>query len=184
MEEKYSKILPSLLSSTATDPIEIQNSIMNESFVSPNGPEHHFIDGGSFLAAIRNSGYSIDLEECLDKLMERSMKMPGAMCGLWGVFGAAASLGAALSILNCTSPLSTDNGYKDNMELTSSIISRMSSIGGARCCKRNAYISLQIATGFVREKYGIEINIDKPIVCSYSQNNRDCIGNRCPYHKK
>ena len=41
MEEKYSKILPLLLSSTATDPIEIQNSIMNESFVSPNGPEHH-----------------------------------------------------------------------------------------------------------------------------------------------
>ena len=68
------------------------------------------------------------------------------------------------------------------MEYTSKVIARMSEIGGPRCCKRNAFISLSTAVKFVKDKYGIEIELDK-IDCEFSSKNKQCIGIRCSYYK-
>ena len=38
----------------------------------------------------------------LEKIMFEGLRMPGAMCGHWGVCGSISSLGAALSIINNT----------------------------------------------------------------------------------
>ena len=78
---------------------------------------------------------------------------------------------------------STDEFYKDNMRFTSAVIAKMGEIGGARCCKRNAYLSLSMGAAFVREKYGIPMEI-APIVCDDFARNGQCIGERCPFHPK
>ena len=57
----------------------------------------------------------------------------------------------------------------------------MSKIGGARCCKRNAFLSLSYGVKFVKKNYGIEMEIDD-IVCEFTQKNKQCLGNKCPFH--
>ena len=183
LEEKYARIREDILAAIGRDPVHIAHEIMHRDYVNMHGPEHHFLDGAAFLAAYRNAGGEVDLDKALDELAKRTVKMPGAMCGQWGVCGSAASVGAALSVIHGTGPLSTDEFYKDNMRFTSVVIAKMSEIGGARCCKRNAYLSLSMGAAFVREKYGVPMKA-APIVCDDFSRNVQCIGARCPFHHK
>lgn len=182
-EEKYALIKREIVKLKSKNPVAIVREMMKRDFISIHGPEHHLLDGAAFLTAYRNSGGEIDLDRCLDELSERSKKMPGAMCGYWGVCGSAASVGAALSVLHGTTPLSTDDYYKDNMEYVSEVLAEMSRIGGARCCKRNAFISLSAAAEFVRRKYGVNMETGD-VECEFSPLNRQCIGERCPFHSR
>ena len=181
LDEKYEFIKNSVINSTSTNPVEIAKSLMNTDYINIHGPEHHFLDGAVFLTAYKNAGGNIDLPLCLDELAKRALTMPGAMCGYWGVCGSVASVGAALSIIHNTGPLSTDNHYKEHMEYTSEVIQAMSKIGGARCCKRNAFLSLLIAANFVKKKYGINMDTDK-ISCDFSNKNAQCLKYKCPFH--
>ena len=61
--------------------------------------------------AFKNASGDIDLGEALEKLIREGLRMPGAMCGLWGVCGAVTSIGAALSIIDGTGPLSVDGTW-------------------------------------------------------------------------
>ena len=140
LEQKYARIREDALAAIGSDPVHIAHEIMRRDYINMHGPEHHFLDGAAFLAAYRNGGGEIDLDKALDELAKRTVKMPGAMCGQWGICGSAASVGAALAVIHKTGPLSTDEFYKDNMRFTSAAIAKMGEIGGARCCKRNAYL--------------------------------------------
>lgn len=182
LENKYALIKQEIIKSASKNPIEIAKTIMKKDFVGIHGPEHHFLDGAAFLTAFCNSGGMIDLNHCLDELANRAIKMPGAMCGNWGVCGSLASIGAALSIIHNTTPLSNDEYYKHNMEYTSNVLMRMSKIGGARCCKRNAFLSLSHAVKFVKEKYGIDMELGE-IQCEFSSLNKQCLKRDCPFYK-
>ena len=183
LDEKYEFIKQTLLQSESANPIEIAKTLMKKEFIGMHGPEHHFLDGAAFLTAYRNAGGKIELERCLDELAERTVKMPGAMCGYWGVCGSVASVGAALSVLHGTGPLSTDIYYKHNMESTAAVITEMSKIGGARCCKRNAFLALSYAARFVKEKYGIDMQC-KSVQCEFSPSNKQCLQEGCPFYQE
>ena len=174
LDEKYKLIKNELLNSTSSNPIEIVNEIMNKEYVNIHGPEHHFLDGGAFMTAFYNSkGLKVSKEQ-LDELELRAKKMPGAMCGQWGVCGAVASLGASLAIINKTGPLTDNDYYKDNMEYTSQVLEVMSKIGGPRCCKRNAFLAISLVVKFVDRKYNVKM-ICNDIKCQYSHKNLQCI---------
>ncbi len=181
LEQKYELIKQAALKATSKNPVEIAREVMEQDYVNIHGPEHHFLDGAAFLMAYKNAGGQIDAIACLNELAKRTIKMPGAMCGYWGICGSVAAVGAALSILHGTSPLSTDDYYKDNMAFTSSVIGHMAEIGGARCCKRNAFLSLSYGAEFVRTKYGIPMECSE-IRCDFSSKNPQCIGAKCPFH--
>ena len=83
-----------------------------------------------FFVAFRKAGGKIDLGPALDEL-------------------------AALPIIDGTGPLSRDESYKEHMEYTSSVIKRLSIIGGPRCGKRNAFLSLASAVKFANKRYGV-----------------------------
>lgn len=183
LENKYRLIKKEIVKSISKNPIDIVKEIMHKDFINIHGPEHHFLDGAAFLVAYNNAGGNIDVFNCLDELAQRTIKMPGAMCGHWGICGSLASVGAALSVIHGTGPLSTDEFYKHNMEYTSKVLTEMSKIGGARCCKRNAFLSLFHAVKFVKEKYGIEMESDK-IECEFSPSNKQCIQEKCPFYKQ
>lgn len=182
LEEKYRLIADAVRKETSKDPIAIAKKVMHQDFVNMHGPEHHFLDGASFLTAYRNAGGEIDLDSCLLELSKRTIQMPGAMCGYWGVCGSAASLGAALAILHHTGPLSDNDFYKDNMEYTSGVLQRMSEIGGPRCCKRNAFLSILAAVDFVKRKYGVNLETGE-VKCEFSGFNAQCIQEICPFHR-
>ena len=109
--------------------------------------------------------------------------MPGAMCGLWGVCGAVTSVGAALSIIDSTGPLSSDGTWGSHMDYTSKAIHKLAIINGPRCCKRDAFISLLEAIDFVNENYNVKLE-KSHIQCGYSYKNMQCIKERCPFYVK
>ena len=183
LDQKYALIKQEAVNCKSINPITAAMDIMRKKFISLHGPEHYFLDGAAFLTAFKNAGGDIDLEKCLDELAKRSVKMSGAMCGHWGICGSLASIGAALSVIHNTSPLSTDEYYKHNMEYTAAVLTEMSKIGGARCWKRNAFISLSYAVKFARDKYGIEMESDG-IRCDFSPLNTQCLKTSCPFYKE
>ena len=67
------------------------------------------------------------------------------------------------------------------MRFTAAVIAKIAKIGGARCCKRNAFLSLSYGAQFVKQKYGIEMECGK-IVCDFYTNNAQCLGTKCPFH--
>ena len=183
LNEKYDLIIGDILRTKSCNPIKIVKDIMHKDYVNIHGPEHHFLDGAAFLAAYRNAGGQLDLSAALKDLRERAPKMPGAMCGLWGVCGSTTSIGAALSIIHGTGPLSDDVFYKQHMKYTSTCLDKMSGIGGPRCCKRNAFLSIGTAVEFVEENYGIKMETDT-IKCEFTDWNKQCIRERCPFYSK
>ena len=97
MKEKAKCIIRDIREEKSTDPGRIFRSMAGRDYISIHGPEHHVLDGACILTAYANAGGDTDLEEGLQQLFEEGLKMPGAMCGLWGVCGAVASAGAAPS---------------------------------------------------------------------------------------
>jgi len=182
LDDKIELIKKYCLEEKSKNPIEILRRIMKEDFIDIHGPEHHILDGAAFLTAMHNAGKEFDLASALDQLAKRGKMIPGAICGNWGICGSAASIGAALSILNNTSYMSDTEYFKHNMEYTSRAIKKLSEIGGPRCCKRNGFLSTLAAIEFVKEKYGIELDAEKPI-CEFTKFNQQCIGKKCPFNK-
>ena len=74
LNDKYLLIKESLLKEKELDPIKIIKNLMNKDFINIHGPEHHFLDGASFLVALHNNGLNINLEEALDKLKKEQSK--------------------------------------------------------------------------------------------------------------
>lgn len=180
MEDKYTLIKKECLKATTKDPIELLFSIMQKEFIGMHGPEHHILDGSCFLTALHNAGVEFDLEKALDEMAERGKKMPGATCGQWGMCGSTTSIGAALSIIHETGPLSSNQYYKDNLSLVSKALGRIAEVGGPRCCKRNAFLSMSAAIDFVKEQYGIELP-KTSVKCIFMKQNQQCLGAKCPF---
>lgn len=96
VREKAELIVKDIKKEQGTNPVVIFKQIAEKEYISIHGPEHHILDGASLLVAYKNAGGEIDLEQALDRLMSEGLRMPGAMCGLWGICGAITSIGAAL----------------------------------------------------------------------------------------
>ena len=179
--EKAECILRDIQSETGINPASIFRRMAKKEYISIHGPEHHILDGASLLIAYRNAGGQIDLDTALPKLMKEGLRMPGAMCGLWGVCGAITSVGAAIAILEGTGPLSTDGSWGDHMKYTSAAIADMSAINGPRCCKRDGLIAFRNAIPYIKERFGVELENDD-LKCEFTHRNQQCIGGRCPFY--
>lgn len=182
MKERCNKIIQDCLNLTSKDPLEIFKSIAKKDYVRIHGPEHHILDGASILTAFYNAGGNIHLENALNELMNRGLAMPGAMCGMWGVCGAVTSMGAALSIIENTGPLSNEDWGK-HMHFTSKALNRLADVGGPRCCKRDAYLSFIEAIQYLNDNYDLNIPLNQ-ITCDFNHKNLQCIKERCPFYKK
>ena len=164
---------------TSKDPIHIIEKMMDMPFCHMHGPEHHVMVGCALLTAFRNAGGDIDLHSALSEMMNRGKSVPGGACGFWGACGAGISAGMFISIITSATPLSTETWGLSN-KMTSWALDAIGKVGGPRCCKRDSFLSILQAIDFVREHFGIQM--DRPdIICHYSSNNNQCIGQRCPF---
>jgi hypothetical protein len=180
-EEKGMLIIEKVRQEKGKDPGEIFRHLADQDFVSMHGPEHHVLDGAALLMAYYNAGGGIDPDRALEGLLREGLRMPGAMCGLWGVCGAVTSVGAALAIIEGTGPLSDDGSWGGHMEYTSLALKELGKTGGPRCCKRDAMIALKTAVPYIRRRFGIELDFsEKP--CSHFLRNPQCIRERCPFY--
>lgn len=168
------------LSEKSRDPYKILNKMMSMPFCHMHGPEHHIMVGAALLTAYKNAGGNIDLEKALREMRGRGAEVPGGACGFWGACGAGISAGMFVSIISQSTPLSEEPFGLSN-QMTSRSLDAIGKIGGPRCCKRDSFLSLQQAVEFVKEYFGVEMELSE-IVCSYSGMNNQCLGKKCPFN--
>lgn len=183
VSEKALCILDEIKNETGNNPIKIFKNIAKKEYINIHGPEHHILDGASILVAFKNAGGEIDLDIALEKLMDEGLKMPGAMCGLWGICGAITSIGAALSIIDGTGPLSDDGSWGNHMQYTASAIGELGIINGPRCCKRDAMIAFKHSIEYINSHYNVYLEYEKE-ACEYTNLNSQCIKERCPFYEQ
>lgn len=162
------------------NPIRILESLMAQPFCHMHGPEHHIMVGAALLTAYKNAGGELELENALLEMQSRGKDVPGGACGFWGACGAGISTGIFISIITKATPLTQESWGLSN-QMTSRALGSIGEIGGPRCCKRDSYRAIEAAIRFVHEKLGIEMEQEK-ILCTRSEQNNQCIGNRCPYY--
>lgn len=167
------------LAQRSRDPAEILDRLMDLPFCHMHGPEHHVLVGAALLTACRNAGAELELPAALAEMLDRGRKVPGGACGFWGACGAGVSAGMCVSILSRATPLSGEN-YGLANRMTARALAAIGAVGGPRCCKRNAWLTLREATAFLREELGIPLE-QTDIVCTRSAQNNQCIGARCPF---
>ena len=173
-------------STASTDPIQAITNVMSDDSIFANGPEHHTLFGASLICAYANAGgcdpqgAPLDKNAALDEMMRRSMQLPGGTCGFWGVCGAAASVGQALSILNGSTPLNA-GPWAQCQALTSEALGKMASMGGPRCCKRNGFTAVLTGIDHIEADLGVSLDRPENVVCSFFPNNNECLHAACPY---
>lgn len=167
------------LAEKSADPIVILEKMMSMPTCRMHGPEHHVLVGAALLTAYHNAGGNIELSEALEELYTRATAVPGAACGLWGACGACISTGQFLSIVTGSGPLAQEP-WGMCIQMTSNALNSLAQIGGPRCCKRDSYLSVLAAIDFAAEQLSIHMDKTMP-VCTRSEQNRQCIGSRCPF---
>ena len=174
------------LAETSKDPVAIVRRMMDLPLCPMHGPEHHVMVGAALLTAYKNAGGSLDLEPALREMYSRGKEVPGGACGFWGACGAGISAGQFLAIVTASTPLAREPWGLSN-QMTGRALDQIGRVGGPRCCKRDSFLSILAAVDFVREHLGVEMERTVP-VCSYSSQNNQCLGKRCPFsasnHKK
>ena len=169
------------LKETSKNPIAIIEKMMSLPFCHMHGPEHHVMVGTALLTAYKNAGGDIDLLGSLTEMMNRGKSVPGGASGFWGACGAGISTGMFISIISKSTPL-TNEPFALSHKMTAQSLGQIGEIGGPRCCKRDSFLSILAAVDFVKEHFGIEMEKSE-IVCSFSSQNNQCIGKRCPFSK-
>ena len=174
-------ILSLCLQETSKNPVQILQKLMAAPFCHMHGPEHHVMVGSALLTAYHNAGGELDLPEALAEMQSRGRSVPGGACGFWGACGAGISAGMFVSIASRSTPLSTEPFGLSN-RMTARALEKIGETGGPHCCKRDSFLSVLAAADFARENLGVEMETEE-VVCAYSQQNSQCIGRRCPFHR-
>lgn len=128
VEEKARLIIRDIKNESGINPCDMFRTLVKKDYINMHGPEHHILDGACLLMAFYNAGGKIEIDSALEKIMFEGLRMPGAMCGLWGICGAITSLGAALAIIDGTGPLSTDGSWGNHMSFTSVAVEELGKI--------------------------------------------------------
>ena len=77
--------------------------------------------------------------------------------------------------------LSTDGTWGNHMQFTSNATSELGKINGPRCCKRDAMIAFKNGVEYVNSHYDVILEYEH-MKCEYSDQNAQCIKERCPYY--
>ncbi len=170
------------MAETSRNPIGILERMMQQPFCHMHGPEHHVMVGAALLTAYKNAGGDIDLKASLEEMYNRGINVPGGVCGFWGACGAGISSGIFVAIISGSTPLAGRSFGISNM-MTSKSLNAIGTVGGPRCCKRDSFLSVAEAACFVKEQFGMEMELPNEIVCKFPRNNNQCIGKRCPFFK-
>ena len=182
VEEKARLIISDIKEETSINPVAIFKRMATKDYINMHGPEHHILDGACILVAYRNAGGNVNLDESLERLLAEGLKMPGAMCGHWGICGAITSIGAVLSILDRTGPLSDDGTWGNHMAYTSDAIGELGKINGPRCCKRDAMIAFKHGVDYINRHFDVKLEYENQH-CDFSSMNQQCIKEKCPFYE-
>jgi hypothetical protein len=169
-------------SAEEVDPVAIALQAMRHPAVKMHGPEHHFLVPAALLAAWSNArGEGGQRPGRVAEARRRARPLAGGMCGTQGACGAAVGTGIFASIALGATPLSADEWRRAQL-VTSRTLRVVAESGGPRCCKRDGWLAILEGARFAREELGVALPVQGPS-CDFSDLNRQCIGDACPFHR-
>ena len=156
---------------------------MNNSMVKMHGPEHHFLVPAVLLSVYYNQGFisSADKADKITKARKRSEQVPGGFCGFNGACGAAIGTGIFISLITKATPVSKTEWKLSNL-MTSESLKAIAEHGGPRCCKRDSFLAILTAVGFVRKQFAVTWHIEEPVICTFNSLNEECLKEECPFY--
>ena len=166
------------------DPVEIAEFMMAHPALPMLGCEHAYIAAGALLAALKNSWSKKITNEDIREAFERTAKQAhGGYCGLTGVCGIAAAVGACFSIF-LGAKCGSDNEQKITMDAVVKVSQAITDLTGPSCCKAYVRASLSVAVNLFEEKFGIMLPVTNPAVfCKDSgRHPHGCRKEKCPYY--
>jgi hypothetical protein len=170
--------------STEDNPFVIADQIFSSPSVMMHGPEHHFLVPAVLIAALYNhTNEPGKKEKGIKNARHRAGMVKGGFCGLLGDCGAAVGTGIFVSIVTGATPLSREEWRMTNL-MTARALERIALLGGPRCCKRNTFLALQEAIKFISTEMGIRLPEPRDISCRFSDQNRECLKERCPFYRE
>jgi hypothetical protein len=122
-------------------------------------------------------------ERGIKNARHRAGMVKGGSCGLLGDCGAAVGSGIFISIITGATPLSREEWRMANL-MTARALETIALHGGPRCCKRNTYLALKEAIRFLSKEIGIRLREPGDIFCRYSEQNRECLKESCPFFRE
>lgn len=175
------RLIDRCMEADTDDPVKIFRTLVRDSDVPMHGGIHHRIVPMCLITAYWNVVKDFDLRAYLMEAVDRAEKVPETICGYWGTCGSAVGTGIFLSVITRTTPLTKGKRWGQCNLITSQSLERLGEIGGPRCCKRNAVLSITSACDYVKREMGIEMH-PSAFGCNRVKDNPDCIGAKCPYY--
>jgi DNA-directed RNA polymerase subunit RPC12/RpoP len=166
---------------TSDNPFAIAESLLESPAVKVHGPEHHFLVPAALIAALYNhTGEQEKKERGIKSARRRAEMIKGGSCGFLGDCGAAVGTGIFVSVVTGATPLSREEWRLANL-MTARTLEEIAQHGGPRCCKRNTFLALRSAVRFLSSEMGIVLPEPDQIVCRYSSQNKECLGEKCVF---
>ena len=168
--------------SPETDPVRLATTLMRSPKVKMHGPEHHYLTPAVLLTAYYNQlGMNGEKETKLRQARERAETVIGGFCGFCGTCGAAVGTGIFISLITGATPLSVKGWQQANL-MSAQSLGKIAHHGGPRCCKRDTFLALQSAQAFLAQHFGVILPLDEPVVCQFSEFNKECLRAACPFY--
>ena len=180
MEEWCVRLMSICKDNACSDPVKLFRMMVRDDHVPMHGPIHHSIVPLAMVTAVWSVKPDFDLDSYLTEVISRSSEVPQAVCGLWGCCGSAIGAGIFESIMTRTGPLSRGKRWGNCNLSTSDALRAIGHVGGPRCCKRNAVLSIISACNSVKEHLKVELSPSE-FVCTRYRDSEECIGSKCPF---
>jgi hypothetical protein len=172
------------LRSSENDPFILTGRIFSSPAFRLHGPEHHFLVPAVLIAAFYNHTREPGKKERgIKNARHRAGMVKGGSCGLLGDCGAAVGAGIFVSIITGATPASCEEWRLANL-MTARALEQIALHGGPRCCKRNTFLALKEAIRFISKEMGIRLPEPRDIYCQFSEGNRECLKERCPFFRE
>ena len=181
VDTTYERFIDICVDNATDDPVKLFRMLIRDEDVPMHSRMHHVIVPMVLVTAYWYAVKDFDLRSYLRETVERASEVPEMICGYWGCCGSAIGTGLFLSVITRTNPISRGKRYAQCNKLTSDSLARISEVGGPRCCKRNAVLSIQTACASLERDFGVKLR-PSAYGCTRSGDNKECIGNRCPFY--
>ncbi len=173
------------LASRSLDAMSMAVTLMRDARVKMHGPEHHFLVPAVLLAAYCSVTGRPQEEktQMISKARRRAEEVKGGSCGFCGNCGAAVGTGIFVSLVTGATPLSRTEWRLANL-MTAESLRAIAERGGPRCCKRDTFLAVKTAVGFLRKEMGIDLPLEDRMACDFSSLNKECLRADCPYFEE
>ncbi len=175
-------IISIVTASDERDMIRLFQAVREHPSIPVHGPEYHAVVPAVIVAAARNSGLNLE-ERHIRTAVERGRTVAGGACGFMGACGAGLGVGAAFSIILGASPYTGDKRSILH-SVTISALQEIGSLEAARCCQRDSWTALQIASELSTKVLGLRLEASALPVCDQMAGNHNCFGSGCPFWPK